>query len=131
MPVKSTLEPEDDCEWVYERVELGERNFMEGHSSTTTNDRSHHTLSMGVLECRNLSDGKIIWRKQNMASQYSTSGFIIVGNKVIFMDDVKRELVVYDLVSGNMLWAESSSVNNSYLRELNGVVYYGSRGDGK
>jgi outer membrane protein assembly factor BamB len=118
-------------EWVYERVELGERNFMEGFTPTIINDRFYHTLSSGFLECRNLSDGKIIWRKQNMASQYSTNGFIIVGNKIIVMDDGKRELVAYDLESGNMVWAESSAGNNSYLKELNGVVYYGSRGDGR
>ncbi len=118
-------------EWVYERVELGERNFMEGFTPTIINDRFYHTLSRGVLECRNLGDGKIIWRKQNMASQYSTGGFIVANNKIIVMDDGKRELVAYDLATGNWLWAETSAGTNSYLSELNGVVYYGSSGDGR
>jgi outer membrane protein assembly factor BamB len=121
-------------EWIFEKLVLGDYNWLEGFTPSIINNKVFHTLQSlqgGVIECRDLSDGEFIWRKQNSSSQYSTGGFIIVGNKMIVMDDGKRELVAYDFNTGNRLWAETSAGTNSYLSELNGVVYYGSSGDGR
>ncbi len=50
---------------------------------------------------------------------------------MIVMDDGRRKLVAFNTATGNKLWEETSAGTNSYLSELNGVVYYGSSGDGR
>jgi outer membrane protein assembly factor BamB len=116
--------------WVYERIELGERNFLEGFTPTIIGDQVYHTLSSGVAECRNLYTGDLIWRNEN-DYQYSGTSFIIVGNKMIVMDDWNNDLIAYGLSNGQEAWHIKSSGNIGYMQELNGIVYFYSGADGR
>jgi outer membrane protein assembly factor BamB len=118
-------------EWVYERKELGDYNFLEGFTPTIVDDRFYHTLSRGVIECRNLYTGDIIWKNVNVSDYYSFAGFIIVGNKMIVMENNNRQIIAFNTENGNEIWAETSAPTICYMSELNGVVYYASSADGR
>jgi outer membrane protein assembly factor BamB len=118
-------------EWVYERTELGNYNFLEGFTPTIIGDRFYHILSSGVLECRELYTGKSIWRNENIMHQYSNAGFLIIDNKMIVMDDRNRKLIAINIATGSEIWSETSAPTISFMSELNGVVYYASSADGR
>ncbi len=116
--------------WVYERVELGDYNFLEGFTPTVIGDRVYHTLSGGVAECRNLYTGDLIWRNED-DYQYSWMSFIIVGNKMIVLDDLYEYLIAYDIIDGHEIWRTKSSSTIDYMQELNGIVYFRCAADGR
>ena len=116
--------------WIYELVELGERNFLEGFTPTIIGDRVYHNLSSGVAECRKLYTGEVIWRNED-DYQYSGISFIVVGNKMITMDDRYGNLIAYDTSNGNEVWRTRSTGNIGYMQELNGIIYFASGGDHK
>jgi outer membrane protein assembly factor BamB len=110
-------------EWIYERKELGERNFLEGFTPTIIGDRVYHTLSEGVAECRNLYTGEVVWRNEN-DYQYSWISFIVVGDRMIVMDDWYENLIAYDTSNGHEIWRTTSGATIELMQELNGVVYF-------
>jgi outer membrane protein assembly factor BamB len=116
--------------WIYERVEMGDYNFLEGFTPAVIGDRLYHTLSEGVAECRNIYTGEVIWRNED-DYQYNWTSFVIAGNKMIVMDDWYRNLIAYDIATGNEVWRVNTTSNNDYMQELNGVVYFSSWGDGR
>jgi len=109
--------------WVYERVELGDYNFLEGFTPTIIGDRVYHTLSGGVAECRNLYTGDLIWRNED-DYQYSWIGFIIVNSKMIVMDDWYKNLIAYDIIDGHEIWRMPSGATIEQMQELNGIIYF-------
>jgi outer membrane protein assembly factor BamB len=115
-------------EWLYERKELGERNFLEGFTPTIIGNRVYHTLSAGVAECRNLNTGEVIWRNED-DYQYSWISFIVVGNKMIVLDDLYEKLIAYDTSNGQEVWRTASGATIELMQELNGIVYFYSGSD--
>jgi outer membrane protein assembly factor BamB len=115
--------------WVYERVELGKFNWLEGFTPTIIGNRFYHTLSGGITECRDLNTGAKIWRKENNF-QYSYKGFVIADGKMIVMDDLTGNLIALNINYGNELWRTKTAASPSMLYELNGVVYFTTDGDG-
>jgi len=115
--------------WVYERIPLGDYNWLEGFTPTIIGDHIFHVLSEGVAECRNLYTGQIIWRIENDC-QYSGCGFIIFNDKLIVMDDRYGNLIAYHISDGHEIWRTKSSSNIGYMQELNGIVYFRGGGDG-
>ncbi|HLO58387.1 MAG TPA: PQQ-binding-like beta-propeller repeat protein [Bacteroidales bacterium] len=118
-------------EWIYERKELGDHNFLEGLTPQVIGDRFYHTLGNGLAECRNLYTGELVWRKKWEGGFFSPIGFIIVDNKMIVMENNGRQLIAIDIVNGNILWHETSAPTISPMVTLNGVVYYASSADGR
>ncbi|MBN1599377.1 MAG: hypothetical protein JW894_13875, partial [Bacteroidales bacterium] len=49
-------------QWVYEKVELGNYNFLEGFTPTIIGDRFYHTLSGGITGCHELYTGEPVWK---------------------------------------------------------------------
>jgi outer membrane protein assembly factor BamB len=120
-----------DRKWVFERIELGNYDWLEGFTPTIIDNRFYHSLSNGILECRDLNTGKSIWRNQNLNTQYSVTGFKIVDNKMIVMDDRNRLLSAINVSTGKVFWSVTSAPSISYMSELNGIVYYASSADGR
>lgn len=117
-------------QWVYERIPMGDYNWLEGFTPTIIGDRVYHTLSSGVAECRNLYTGEVVWRNED-DYQYSWVSFIVVGNKMIVLDDWYENLIAYQLSNGHEVWRTKASATIDFMQELNGIVYFRCGGDGR
>jgi hypothetical protein len=116
--------------WEYERIELGDYNFCLGYTSIIVDNKLYHTLTGGIVECRDISDGSIIWHLEN-DYQYSGTGFIIVGDLLITQDVNYEQLIAYNINTGSLQWRTPHVGGAGRFQELNGVIYFGSVADGE
>ena len=115
-------------EYVYDRIPIDTISDLYANGPQLIHEGLGYIVSDEGLNCYNIANGKIIWRKAFSAGPFISN--IIVEDEVLLYLIEDTYLYGLDPLTGEQLWREKASGTSSHMVALNGVVYFVGGGDG-
>ncbi len=117
--------------WVYENIPFTEKGGLTFGTGIQVYKDKVYLMTKSSIACHRLSTGKQIWRRYYEQGAWN-AGIIVNGKLVVPMGNDYTMCINVEVDYFDVLWStnEGDGGNNvGKLYELNGIVYFASRGD--